>query len=350
MKILATGKFEPDYNRTHTLFSGLRALGHELSILDYEKKNRQSKRRIKEVLDSSDHDLVFLPSFTHPDVRFVRKLTRLPLIFDPLISRYLTKVFDYRTISRYNPRAYKNYLKDKLSFHAADIILSDTRAHADYYSMLVKDIEHKIRILPVGVNTQLFFPLKEKKKGNKFIVGFYGSFIPLQGIEKILGAADLLKDHPEIEFHLLGHGIGFQKIANKVEEKRMNNVRLTGWIPFEELNEKINAFDLCLGIFGDSLKAQLVVPNKIYHYAACSKGIVTMDTRAIREIFEPGTDIMTCSNHPGEIADKIMECLGDQDGVEQIALKALEMIRRDYNHIKIAGKFEKIALPLLFGK
>lgn len=350
MKILATGKFEPDYNRTQTLFSGLRELGHGLSILEYQKRNRQSKRRIKEALDCSNYDLVFLPAFTHLDVRFVRKLTRLPLIFDPLISRYLTKVFDYRTISRYNPRAYKNYLKDKLSFHAADIILSDTRAHADYYSRLVKDIEHKIRILPVGVNTELFYPVEEKKEKNKFVVGFYGSFIPLQGIDKIIQAAELLKACPDIEFHLIGHGVGFQKIAEKVEEKRMNNVQLTGWVPFEQLNEKIHAFDLCLGIFGDSLKAQLVVPNKIYHYAACSKGIITMDTQAIHEIFEPGTNIITCSNHPKEIADKIMECLRDQDKVEHIALKASEMIRQDYNHVKIAGKFEKIALSLLSGK
>lgn len=347
MKILATGKFEADYNRTHILFSGLKELGHEISLLPYDKRNRHSRRRILEMLRTGGHDLVFMPAFTHLDVRFVAKFIRRPLIFDPLISRYLSKVFDYRTISRFNPRAYKNYLKDKLSFRAADLILSDTRAHAAYYEQLIGGIEHKIRILPVGVNTGLFYPLQEQKKTDKFIVGFYGSFIPLQGIDRIVSAAALLKDHPEIEFHLLGHGVGFPEIAREIENQGLKNIRLKGWIPFEGLNEEINAFDLCLGIFGESLKAQLVIPNKIYHYAACSKGIITMDTKAIREVFDPGTDIMTCSNDPEDLAEKILECLNDPQRVSLIAGQGSALIRRDYNHRKIAAMFEKAATALL---
>ena len=58
---------------------------------------------------------------------------------------------------------------------------------------------------------------------------------------------------------------------------------------YQGLAQAINQADICLGIFGNNLKAQLVIPNKIYEAIACGKLVVTANQPAIDEIFQDGT-------------------------------------------------------------
>ncbi len=347
MKILVTGRYEPGYNRNRVLLNGLRARGIDLTESPYEKKKEWDPSGF---LQETDHfDLVFLPAFTHYDVRFIKKRIKLPLVFDPLISRYLSKVFDYKKVRPYSPRALKNFLKDKHSMEAADVILADTEAHKTYYVEKIGIEPGKITVVPVGVDTREYQPAPRKTDSGQITVGFYGSFIPLHGISKIVEAAELLKDQHHIRFELIGDGVEFKKIHSRVRTSGPGNITFTGRIPPAELPGKLAGFDLCLGIFGDSLKARLVIPNKIYHYCAMGLPVITMDSPAIREVFTHGTDLFTTGNTPQQIATMIMERIGDASGTEQVAGAGMRLVREKYNEEAIAGHFIRAAQKALSG-
>ncbi len=338
MKILVTGKYEQAYNRNHVLLRGLDKLGIELIEFPYLKRNKNVKDRIRVL--SYDCDFVFLPSFTHLDVPFVRKLTSKPILFDPLISRYLSKVFDYKAVWKYSPRALKNYLKDSRAFKYSDLIFADTLSHKKYFIDRFDVDPAKIVVLRIGVDTDYFFPtLAEKNSGEKIIVGFYGSFIPLHGLEKIIIAAKLLEQRMDIEFQIYGHGPGYSQIQNLILKLGLKNVHLKGWIEYSSLNAAINNMDICLGIFGDSLKAELVIPNKIYHYAACRKPIITADTKGINEIFKNGENIALVKNDPSSIAKTIENLTENIELTKKIAANAYELVTTSYNEKMIAAEF-----------
>ena len=103
--------------------------------------------------------------------------------------------------------------RDRVAFNSADYILMDTEHHRKFIVDLYNLDPDKVFSLPVGVDTDLFQP-KEKADGAKFIVGFYGGFIPLQGVLKIIEAASLLKDHKDIEFRLLGRDLSLKRLSN----------------------------------------------------------------------------------------------------------------------------------------
>ena len=336
MTILFCGKFDPDYNRTRIIINGLRKKGVEVLIYNYPKKRKADKSILRELLDRADY--VFLPSFTHTDLPFIKKQTDKAIIFDPLISRYLSKVFDYQTINKNSPRAYKNYLKDSRSLKNADLIISDTLAHKNYFVEKFGIDPEKIRVVHIGVMTEDFFPIKIKRKlSKKLSVGFYGSFIPLHGIDIILQAAKILENDQDIEFKLIGDGVLMSEMKALSEKLGLQNTEFTGLIPYQELNEEINKFDIALGIFGSSLKAKLVIPNKIFHYAACEKPVISMSSDAMREIFCHNKNIFLVENTAPELANAILK-LKDPEIRKKISTDARKLVTDQYNDTKIAGK------------
>ena len=334
MKILITGEYQPAYNRNQIILKGLRKHGIDFIEFPYKKRNKKTLEVVVEL--AKNCDLIFLPSFTHLDVPFLKKEIQKPIIFDPLISKYMTKVFDLKTIWRFSPRAYKNFLKDKRAFKHSDLIIADTKSHKEYYCSHFGVDPDKIIIIPVGVDTEEFFP-KEIPSENqgKLIVGFYGTFIPLHGIEKIILAANELRDRQDIHFEIFGKGFLFKKISPLAKRMKLQNIEFKGWVEYQNLNEIINKMDICLGIFGESIKTEFVIPNKIFHYAACCKPIISRDTKAIREIFTNNEDIVLCSNSPESLAQAILTLAEKPELRKKIGEKAYKLMTENYNELKI---------------
>jgi len=346
MKILVAGKFDPAYNRTKIILDGLLAQpGVSLSFYNYKEKSKFNFVALRKACQQAD--VIFLPSFTHRDVLRIKWLSGKPLIFDPLISRYLTKVFDYKQVSRYSPRALKNYLKDKISMSMADLVLCDTQAHLQYFHETIGIPLHKLQILPVGVNTDDFKPAPPQHTRHTFIAGFYGGFIPLQGTKMIVETANYLREHTDLHFRLIGDGFEYKAMKKLSEVYQLTNISFQGWVDYNKLAEEVNAFDICLGIFGETQKADVVIPNKIFHYASLKKAIITKDTPAIREIFEDGKDILLCANTPAAIAEKILLLKNDPVKRNLLAAHCYEKITTSYNHLAIGKKFLEMAEKLL---
>lgn len=346
MKILFAGKFDPCYNRTKVIIDGLKTIKQiDLAFFNYN----DNKFNIKKLTCTcKEADLIFLPSFTHLNVPLIKILSDKPVIFDPLISRYLTKVLDYKTVGKYTPRALKNFLKDKISMNMADVVLCDTLAHKNYYHSVIGIPYHKLKVLPVGVNIEECQSCCTfKSNEDTFVVGFYGSFVPLHGTKLIIETAKLLQNEP-IQFQVIGEGFEYEEVRHlAINTYKLKNTIFSGWLKHKELLNKVNSFDLCLGIFGNTLKADLVIPNKIYHYAAFEKAIITKETAAIKGVFEDNVNILLTENKPEAIAEKILRLKNDPLLRSLIARNSYEKVAKEYNHLKIAGKLITIVEELL---
>lgn len=328
IKILATGKSDFSYNRTQILFAGIEDHPKLELLLDpihsrssFDKKVFQQK--------ALEADFLFVPAFRHRDVSFIKKLSSTPLIFDPLISKYLTKK-DYGQ----SWKAPLKFYLDKIPFKKSDILIADTQAHGDYYCKTFGVPKKKIILLPIGVDSEVFYPIK-KENETYFCVGFYGNFNPLQAVDKIVKAAHILASHSDVVFKIVGGGFDFKKVQTLVSKLQLSNVHFVGKVPYAQLNAEINTFDICLGVFGDSMKTDLVVPNKIFHYAACKKAIISKGNQAMEEFFQNGKDMLLIENSPEAIAAAILQLKSDQNLRNKLASNNYQkMLRRyDKNHI-----------------
>lgn len=334
-KITYTGDYEENYNRTSIITAGLKKLGYTIYHHPFKSINKINKSRFLDDIESSD--FIFMPSFTHREVGTVKKMgLNKKIIFDPLVSRYMTKVYDYKLVSRFGISALRNYYRDKWSLEAADFVVTDTQAHLDYFSNQFNISKSKMKPLYIGNNFDEYYP--NHKKTKNFRVGFYGGFIPLQGSRVILEAALQLKSHTDIEFLLIGSGFEFEKAKDFVFKNNLSNVQLYGWVDQTQLPELINTFDLALGIFGDTLKSDLVIPNKIFHYAACGKPIVTKNTKAITEIFTDEIDISLIGANASELAQQILRLKSNPEICLSLGQAAYNKIKSEYSEIHVAQK------------
>ena len=336
MKFLFTGKDDFKYNRTRILLNGLLSLP-DVEVIQYPL-NKEDFSKDEFVALSEASDFVYLPPFRHSDCRIVKRLTSTPLIFDPLISKYLTRTIDHGKWWT-GP---EKYLRDVTAFRASDFILMDTECDRQWIIDKYRLDPDRVFVLPIGVDTSIFNPI-DVGANDQFVVGFHGGFIPLQGVDRIVKAAKHLEDDPDIVFDIVGAGSQYKKILKLADRIHVPNVKFRGWVNYDGINDIVNGFDVCLGIFGDSIKTDMVIPNKVYEYAAIKKCIITKDTPAIKEIFEDGKHMVLTDSAPEAIAAKIQEMKQDPNRRQSIAEEGYKVVTSEYDEAGIARKFVAIA-------
>ena len=350
--ILVTGKnIDPEYNRSLIVLNGLRELGFKVEEYSFSKFDKDAAKAVEE--KSRKAYFTYVPCMGHKSVKFVKKHSCCEVVFDPLISRYMTFIGDYKKYGKYSYEALRSRYRDRNSLKKADYVIFDTLAHRKYFFKNYKIAPEKTGIVYVGANTCDF--KKEtpaiKKEHQKFRVGFVGHFIPLQGVLTILEAARLLENESDVEFYFIGKGFEFQQAVQYVEKHQLKQVVFKGLVAYNELDSYINSFDLCLGIFGNTFKASVVIPNKIFNYSTCARPVLTMESEAINEVFTHKEDIFLCKPEAGEIASAILKLKKDPALRNKLGDAIYKKATEEFSEKKIASSLlEQYKLHLLTRK
>jgi glycosyltransferase involved in cell wall biosynthesis len=209
----------------------------------------------------------------HFDLLAARRAARgRPLIFNPLVSLADTLVGDRGRFRAGSFAARALETVDRRAFRAADVVVADTEADAQFFAGLAGLGE--VPVCFVGAEDRLFKP--GWSPPDRFVALFVGKLIPLQGVETILEAA---REAPEIEFRLVGSGQLEGLLA-----ARPPNVEHVPWVEYAALPAELRRAGCALGIFGTTGKAQRVIPNKAFQAIACAAPLITADTPAAREL------------------------------------------------------------------
>ena len=240
-------------------------------------------------------------------------LTRIPrkhLIFDAFVSLFDTLVYDRQKYSFWHPFAWFLWLVDYCTCHIADEIWIDTQEHKKYFAKTFFLNPKRIRVVYLGTREDLFYPMSSpmcSPQGDTLEILFYGTYLPLQGIESIIDAAKILQNkNLPIHFTLIGSGQTYSAMRERAEKYKLKNITFEPRIPYEKLPDRIRAASLCLGIFGTTAKTKRVIPHKVYDAIGCGIPIITADTPAIREKFTNDKEVILCKAGDAEdLAEKI---------------------------------------------
>lgn len=258
-------------------------------------------------------DVVLVGFYGQPLMPAMHVLTRRPTILDAFVSTYDTLCFDRQ---RFRPNSIAGRLAfylDLWSCRWADLILVDTEANSDYFVQTFGVPKERTAVVHVGCDETQFSPRQAAPSGGRFHVFTHSSFLRLHGIEHILHAAKRLEREAGITFTIAGAGAGLVAIQRTAQELGLDNVRLPGWLPHEQLPEHIAQADLCLGgHFSDVPKAGRHIATKTFQFLAMGKPTIVGDTAANREAMEHRESAFLCPvADPKALAEAILELKED---------------------------------------
>lgn len=308
-----------DYIRNTQELRLIKEVANGVEIVCSQKKNyfirildvwrKITKRKVKE------NDIVFVgfePQFVVPFVGW--KFRKKTLIIDFFISVYDTLICD-RKIFKYGGLIAKfSHWMDVKTIQRAEHVISDTKAHAEYFEKEFGLEIYKNETIYLEADESIYYPRQQNKPEelkNKYVVLYFGSVLPLQGIEVVLDAVRELKDDNDIYFDIIG------PIPDKYNKPIQINVGYTNWVSQQELAERIANADLCLaGHFSGIIdKSWRTIPGKAYIYEKMGKKMILGDGCANHELYiEDENHIFVKMGNYIELADKVRRTCTELNG------------------------------------
>ncbi len=322
--VLFLGNYDENFARNAILINAMKNKKikvHEFNIRSYNIiKNFKICLKNYKKLKTLDYDIIFMHNPTIFQLIFAKilsKIKKAPVVHDIFISKLQTmshdrNLFDKNKMPKFLYPFFL-YLQDILDCFLSDYIILDTNNHIKFFHEKFKVPLKKFKRIFVGAQDNIFFPLDNvKKEGNDVIVGFWGTYIPLQGIKFIIQAAKLLETDNQIKFFLIGNGQTYKENRSLAHSLNLNNIKFIDFQPLKRLPKLIAKFDIGLGIFGQTEKTMQVIPNKIFHGIAMKIPMITCESPAIKELFKDNENIILCERaNPDSLAKAILKLKND---------------------------------------
>ncbi len=348
MKICWYGGYKENYSRNIILKKALLREGYEIKEFKapLSETTIELTKKLNQLLKEKDCDIIFIGFPAYRSVIFGKiasKIKNIPLLYDAFISKYNTYVEDKKII-RTEYKKKLQYYKDLLIYSLPNYITLDTYQHIKYFILRYNLNPEKFERILLGTDTDIFYPRENTKKNNKkTIIKFHGIANPLQGIPNIVKAAHILKSEgiTDVEFHLLGKGEIYLQIMDYIKKFKLHDIVHIHYtkIPYQQLPEYMKDADIYLGIFGNTLKANMVVPNKVYEALGMGLPLITQQSPAIKEVgikHKTHAYLVEGAN-PRALADAILELKGHPSLREKLGKNAYKITKKKFS-IESIGK------------
>ena len=278
------------------------------------------------------------------------KVLRLPVVIDFFVSLHETVVTDRGLVSERSPVAAVLRKCDAWAARLADAVITDTPEDADAFAAATGTLRAKWHVVWVGADPAIFTERPDIAVEPRSVL-FYGTYIPLQGIDHIVRASLLMPRDWRIR--LVGGGQLRPDIERLVSETGAR-VELVDQVPETQLPSLIASSSVCLGVFGAGEKTRRVIPNKVFQCMAVGRPVVTGDTPAVAALGASVERVPLAD--PAAIAAAVQKLMDDPVRREALARRARQTFVDRFDDVAVAPSLERalavcdgppIALPPL---
>lgn len=307
------------------------------------------RRLLRAHMRTPDYDVMLVGYPGQFDVylgRLLSWLRRKPMALDILMSLHL--IAEERGLTAKSPFTGRLiFWLEKGGLKLPDLLIADTPEYRAYYCEKYGLSPDKFRLVPLGVDDRLYTPRPHlAPPTDSFRVLYYGTFIPLHGVETMIRAAALLQDDPTIQFDFYGDGQERVKAEQLVQELSLTNVRFLGWIDKEKLPDEIARSHLCLGVFGTTKQSRCTIQNKIWEGMMMQRPVITGDAETIRAELQHKRHVYLVERaNPQALAEGILALKNDPDLRQKMITAAFARVQE--NTIDATGRLVKCALTQL---
>lgn len=199
-------------------------------------------------------------------------------------------------------------------YHRCDRLLVQSRAFVGSVTRLGIDAD-RIAYLPNSAE-ELYQPTfvpegaaERERLPKGFRVVFAGNIGAAQDFPTILAAAELLKEHTDIHWVVLGDGRMRPWVAKEIQRRNLGeNVHLLGKYPVASMPRFFALADVMLVTLKRDPIFALTIPSKIQSYLACGRPVVAaLDGEGARVVAESGAGTAVPAEDLSALANAVLE-------------------------------------------
>jgi glycosyltransferase involved in cell wall biosynthesis len=169
-------------------------------------------------------------------------------------------------------------------------------------------------------------------------VGFVGAFEYWVDFNLVLKMAMRL---PRVTFLLVGGGRQWMYVKSEIARLGLNNVHLTGAVPYHEAMDYVAGMDVCILPFTRGAVSDGSCPLKLFEYAALRKPIVSTSTH---EVIRIGHGWIKFADNETSFAAAIESFLDDRRASEAAGETGRALVEQLYNWPQLALQLEQMLL------
>ena len=326
MKILFISGRETSYPRNALLIKLLQSIAEVEVVPSSERTGNILKRSLSIAFqlwlrkDLQTYDLIFVGFYGHLLMLLLPPKKLPPILFDAFVSTYDTLIEDRQLAGSKSILARLSQWMDRAAAKRASHILLDTDANVRFYQSLAQKSASNFSKVFASCDPDIFYPRPEVSEETGLVL-FYGTFLPLHGVNTILEAAKYLMEDEGIHFRLIGSGRNYKHAVAFINHHGLKNIEIRPPVALSALPAEISKASICLcGHFGSSAKAGRVIAAKTFQCLAMAKPVIVGENEANKELLTHGIDSYFCRMNSAEaLADAIRQLMKDRELRKTIA-------------------------------
>jgi glycosyltransferase involved in cell wall biosynthesis len=214
---------------------------------------------------------------------------------------------------------------ERIAYYLADIIIVTSHEDREYITTNHKIKSDKIRIIPNGIDTELFNKLDDIKKERGRIL-FVGRLIKQKNLFSLLEA---LKGIKGVYLVIIGKGYLKEELMHKVEEYEIN-VKFIDSVRNEDLPIEYNKSELFIlpSLFEGN-------PKVLLEAMACGLPVICTDVTGINSIIKHNINGFLCNPDSMDINNAILTLISDDKVRRRLGDKARESVLREFSLDKV---------------
>lgn len=296
------------------------------------------------------HDVVFVtspPLTVGVPALLYSRLFRVPYILDvrdlwPVLAVEMGEMSNRTVI------ALARRLELTLYRHAA-VIAVVTRGFAEYMKQLGHSDE-RLLFLPNGTVPEVFHPSHPDEQlratlnlTGRFVIGFYGNHGIAQGLEDVIDAAALLRDHPTVLFLFVGEGPVKRAVVDRAQRHGLTNVLFHPQVPQADVLGYISLADAVIVPLKNLDLFKTFIPSKLFDFMACAKPVLLqVDGEARQIVAEAGAGVFVPPGDPMALASAVTElAMLPADVLERMGHAGCAYVHKNYLREQQAAQLTK---------
>jgi len=245
-----------------------------------------------------------------------------------------------------NSVIYKVFLAlSRWIYRSADYVAVSSAMFKDYLENILGINKEVIFHLPQYAET-LFLGKWEVQQSNNFNFVFAGNIGDMQSVDTIIKAANELKEHQNIIFHIVGEGSKLEECIAFSNELGLQNVNFYGRKPLSEMPYYYGLADAMLITLKDDNTLSTTLPGKLQSYMAASKPIIGAINGEAKQVIQEAQCGFCCeAENQQELARLILAfCMSDKK--EQMAKNSYDYYCNNFSKEKFMAMLEQALVKM----